>query len=78
MKVKVWRLASERFPEIPSAGEYGWIVRKKSIEPLWTDGEVLPKTLIDLIRTGGGEESESEEDDCCDSEGLEEFEMEDI
>ena len=64
LKVKVWRLASERFPDIPSAGKYGWIVGENSIEPLWTD--VLPKILIDLIRSGGEEESELEKVEYCD------------
>ena len=71
-------MANERFPDIPSAGEHGWIVGEDSIEPLWTEKEILPKSLIDLIRPSGGEDSDTEEDECCDSEVSDESEMEDI
>ena len=74
--MKIWKLADERFPEIPSAQEHGWKIEDGKIEPVWTEKEILPRKLVDLMKDGNGEDSENEDDYSCDSDECEESDTE--
>ena len=67
--MKIWKLALDRFPEIPRATEHGWTIIDDHIEPLWNEKDVLPKNLIDLMMDLDSSESEEElEDETSESD----------
>ena len=74
--MKIWKLADDRFPEIPSAEEHGWRFVDGQIEPVWTEKDILLGTLVDLMKDETGEASENEDDYSCDSDESEESDSE--
>ena len=55
-------------PKIPSPIEHGWVLANDNIlEPVWSEGPVLPDLLIDLLPS----EDDSDSDPESDEEGLE-------
>ena len=50
----------DNFPEIPQPTEHGWKLSGDSIEPRWTNKEILPIEIIDLVTECDKEESEDE------------------
>ena len=59
-QVCVWKRAHELFPEVPSPLEgHGWTMVNGCMEPLWTDGDILPTRMLDILDTC---ESDSEDD----------------
>ena len=55
-------------PEIPSPIEHGWVLANDNIlEPVWSEGPVLPDLLIDQLPS----EDDSDSDPESDEEGLE-------
>ena len=39
--MRIWKLATDNFLEIPAPTEHGWKVLGESIEPTWSKREVL-------------------------------------
>lgn len=55
-----WKRSHENMPEIPNPKDHGWSVTAEGrVEPLWSDGPILPDRLIDLL---DGDTEEEEED----------------
>ena len=61
-QVAIWKLADENYPENPYCSLHGWKKEGESVEPVWTDEEVLPKKLIDLINEQNHSESDKDEE----------------
>ena len=49
--VATFKRALEPIPELPKCyePEQGWIKEEDSIEPIWSMGPILPRTLIDVM-----------------------------
>ena len=50
----------DNFPEIPQPTEHGWKHSGDSIEPRWTEKQVLPIKIVELMTERDEEESEDE------------------
>ena len=59
-QVKIWKLAHENFPEIPDPSQHGWKIGEVSLEPVWSEEQILPIELVDLLEDVGETESEDE------------------
>ena len=61
--VCVWKRAHEQYPEIPSPLDHGFYINAETgkLEPLWFEGDVIPKALVDVMA-----EEEIDEDDLTD------------
>ena len=62
-QVCAWKRAHEHYPEIPSPLDHGFHINTETgkLEPLWFDGDVIPKALVDVLA-----EKETDEDDLTD------------
>ena len=62
-QVCVWKRAHEHYPEIPSPLDHGFHINTETgkLEPLWFEGDVIPKALIDVLA-----EEETDEGDLAD------------
>ena len=58
-------MPEDNYPEIPEPILHGWQQEGESLVPIWTDEEVLPRNLIDLMTEE--RQSESEEEEAIDS-----------
>ena len=60
-QVCIWKRAHERYPEIPSPLDHGFYINAESdkLEPLWFDGDVIPKVLVDVLAEEEIDENES-------------------
>ena len=69
------KLSHEMFPEIPEADQgHGWIKVGNVLEPLWTDGPILPDKLVDLLPEHNSDELDwdsDEEDESNSDHGSE-------
>ena len=66
-QTRIWKLANIPKPSVPRADEgHGWIQEDGVMMPKWTEGEVMPRQLIDLL--GDELESENKSDSDSDSE----------
>ena len=43
--------AHEAFPELPSPTSHGWTIddETNTLEPVWSEGPILPVSLADLV-----------------------------
>ncbi|KAL7404873.1 hypothetical protein ABVT39_020258 [Epinephelus coioides] len=62
-QVCIWKRAHEHYPEIPSPLDHGFHINTETgkLEPLWFEGDVIPKALVDVLA-----EEETDEDDLAD------------
>lgn len=62
-QVCIWKRAHEHYPEIPSPLDHGFHINTETgkLEPLWFEGDVIPKALVDVWA-----ENETDEDDLTD------------
>ncbi|KAJ8349163.1 hypothetical protein AAFF_G00189180 [Aldrovandia affinis] len=62
-QVCVWKRAHEHYPEIPSPLDHGFHINSETgkLEPLWFEGDVIPKALVDVLA-----EEDTDEDDIAD------------
>ncbi|CAJ1061361.1 hypothetical protein XNOV1_A016548 [Xyrichtys novacula] len=62
-QVCVWKRAHEHYPESPSPLDHGVYMNTETgkLEPLWFEGDVIPKGLVDILA-----EEETDEDDLAD------------
>ena len=62
-QVCVWKRAHEHYSEIPSPLDHGFHINTETgkLEPLWFEGDVIPKALVDVLA-----EEEKDEDDSAD------------
>ena len=62
--VAVWKRAHINKPEIPSPSEsHGWILNQNTsiLEPIWSDGDILPQQLIDILQAMDSDDESDEE-----------------
>ena len=52
----------ENFPDIPRPEDHGWVLSDGYLEPLWCEGDILPKDMEDVTSQEYEEETLS-----CDS-----------
>ena len=66
-----------KIPEIPSpAPEHGWLISDDGVlEPQWTDGDILPQELVDILKPV---HADTEDSDNSSEEGDSDEEREDI
>ena len=68
-QVGIWKQANIPDPVIPNPVDgHGWTLVDGNIEPLWTDGDVLPQQLTDILE---GTMNEAAEDDENEGEDVE-------
>ena len=48
-QVRIWKLAEENFPERPQPTNHGWKLTEMGLEPLWSEENILPTQLVDLL-----------------------------
>ncbi|KAL2095547.1 hypothetical protein ACEWY4_007695 [Coilia grayii] len=62
-QVCIWKRAHEHYPEIPCPLNHGFHVNTETgkLEPLWFEGDVIPKALVDVLA-----EEDTDEDDLTD------------
>ena len=76
LQAGIWKRALEHFPDIPDADKHGWVFNKDTLEPLWTEDEVLPTNLSNILDNVDESESEDaqEDEDSDDSDvSVDEF-----
>ena len=62
-----WKQAHIPFVELPDPTEHGWETSESGIlEPEWSDGPILPESLMDIIDTDKQSPIENEDYDCDD------------
>lgn len=46
-----WKRSHERMPSLPVLNDHGWTrdPETSSFEPIWSEGPILPKRLIDIV-----------------------------
>ena len=70
-QLSIWRNAHVPQPTVPSPTEFhGWTVENGVMQPLWTDKDMSPKELVDIL-----EETVQEAEDASDT-GDEDEEIE--
>ena len=52
-----WKLSHVHKPEIPTPTDHGWVILEGTLEPVWSEGPVLPARLVDIL--------------CSDHDGME-------
>jgi hypothetical protein len=60
------KAAHQNFPEIPDPKRHGWIPSDSNepiLEPVWSEGPILPDKLIDLVTKDGHEDSDSDQEE---------------
>ena len=65
-QVAIWKRSHIANPDIPPATDsHGWTIIDGKLEPLWYDGDMLPKQLTDIVDRSSGDtsDSDSESDD---------------
>ena len=62
-QVCIWKRAHENNPAIPSPLDNGFHLNSENgkLEPLWFEGDVIPKALIDVLVEEGTDEDDLEE-----------------
>lgn len=62
-QVCVWKRAHEHYPQILSPLDHGFYLNTETgkLEPIWFEGDVIPKALVDVLA-----EEETDEDDLAD------------
>ena len=60
-QVKIWKLANNNFQEKPSPTHHGWVKGEVGLEPLWSDKNILPTQLVDLVDRIDSPDTEDEE-----------------
>ena len=55
-QVCIWRMAHEHSPKIPLPQEFGFHINSDTNkhEPLWFEGDVIPKNLVSVLEGEGG------------------------
>ncbi len=67
-QVAIWKRAHEANPILPSPTDGNcWTTADGQLEPLWTDGDIIPKSLVDDLEDvqaeSFDEENENDEED---------------
>lgn len=52
-RVAQWKLSHVAFPELPSPTSHGWTMDYETsiLEPVWSEGPILPESLAELVTT---------------------------
>ena len=66
LQLGIWKRAEENYQEVPDATEHGWIRENLTLEPLWCEGDILPRQLADLLEEEDSEAEEQVTDEICD------------
>lgn len=72
-QVAIWKCAHEAQPSVPNPTDgHGWTVEHGITQPLWTDKDVLPKELVDILEETLQETNDASDmdDDEVESEGF--------
>ena len=70
----IWKSAIQNFPELEDALLHGWETEDNILQPVWTDKDVLPKALIDILEVQN--DSGLEFDDVIEEEKSEDSDPE--
>ena len=60
-----WKRAKMCFVDVPSPSQHGWVVENTHIEPVWSEGPILPSRLVDIL---AGCQDNNDDDDTSDDE----------
>ena len=63
-----WKRSDVPIQEIPSPTEHGWTRCGDFIEPVWSEGPILPSRLEDILTEVTGDETSDDEDSDIDGE----------
>ena len=62
-RVAQWKASHFKKPYIPPPTDHGWVKEGELLEPLWSDGPILPNRLIDILAERINELDEDTVDD---------------
>ena len=60
-QVRIWKSASDNFPEKPPPTQHGWTKGELGLEPLWSDKDILSTQLADLVEKIDSPDTEDED-----------------
>jgi len=71
-RVAQWKRSHIVSPDIPlPSPQHGWVWENGLLEPVWSDGPVLPESLYDIVTSTTNELTEdSDSDDLVSLDGL--------
>ena len=68
-RVAQWKRSHLLAPAIPTPSEkHGWCQREQFLEPQWSDGPILPESLLHVLHKTTVEDSDSDNSDNSDSD----------
>ena len=44
---------------MPSPSQHGWVVEDTQIEPVWSEGQILPSRLVEIL--AGGQDNSNDD-----------------
>ena len=53
-----WKLSLTTNLKMPEADDHGWIKVGKYLEPLWSEGDILPPALADILESSVASDSD--------------------
>ena len=63
-RVAQWKRSNLLCPEIPPPPrENGWLQGEQFLEPMWSDGPILPSSLVDVVETVEDSDLNSDDED---------------
>lgn len=63
-RVRQWKVANFAITETPPATDHGWTIGEKGLlEPIWTQGDILPSRLEDILESTISHQSDEQSDD---------------
>jgi hypothetical protein len=78
LRVGQWKHAHIPIPEIPPPIDHGWEISGDFLQPVWSQKEVLPSSLVNILAENQNQEESQnpEEDSSCDEISEDEDECE--
>ena len=68
-RVAQWKRSHIKKPDIPSPTDHRWELSEGVLEPLWSDGPVLPARVVDILDFDVNMEAENDSSDESDMGG---------
>ncbi len=74
-RVVQWKRANIPIFHVPPATSHGWVMGDDGrLEPLWSDGPVLPPSIVDILARNDEEDNEEDNEEDEEEDGVNDFE----